>query len=53
VILGVFRKNPPKENTPMALDDSALPELLAAPSDNAVGKGLFVPEPDAVWTVTP
>jgi putative transposase len=30
VILGVFRKNPPKENTPMALDESALPELLDA-----------------------
>jgi transposase-like protein len=30
VILGVFRKNPPKEYTPMALDESALPELLAA-----------------------
>ena len=30
MILGVFRKNPPKENTPIALDESALPELLDA-----------------------
>ena len=30
MILGVFRKNPLKEDTPMALDESALPELLGA-----------------------
>jgi len=30
VILGVFRKNDIKENTPMALSDSALSDLLAA-----------------------
>jgi transposase-like protein len=30
VILGVFRQEHPKENTPMALDESVLSELLAA-----------------------
>jgi len=30
VILGVFRKNDIKENTPMALSDSGLSDLLAA-----------------------
>jgi putative transposase len=30
VILGVFGQEPTKEYTPMALDESALPELLAA-----------------------
>jgi transposase-like protein len=40
VILGVFRKNHLKENTPMALSESALSELLVALTDRDRGVDL-------------
>jgi hypothetical protein len=46
VILGVFRENQPKENTPMGLDESALSELLAA---LAAGDGVDLVRELAQW----
>jgi putative transposase len=48
VILGVFRENQPKENTPMGLDESALSELLAA---LAAGDGVDLVRELAQWAL--